>query len=111
MPTLLEQIAGDDLDAVFDTEMGFAEKFEFNGTVVGGLTLIGIFDRGYQDTHPLIAEVDVEPNTMLVRTSETEKVRPKDEVVIDLVTYEVVGIVPNGTGITNLTLNEIRDDG
>ena len=107
MVTLLEQFKADALDTLFDTECGFAVERTYTPYNWGPLTVRVIFNP--EDFVPApygegLGRVDPEA---LIKTVDVPKAGHKDTVVIDDVTYQVIRAVPDGAGITVLTLNKI----
>ncbi|MDP2689975.1 MAG: head-tail joining protein [Deltaproteobacteria bacterium] len=106
MTTLREQIEGSDLDAFMDAEAGFAREVIITGSTYGPLTVKGIFDERVPVVNDYTGEVENTLSAVTLKTSEIPEVRPHDTVTVGAVTYEVLEIKPDGTGLTTLTLNK-----
>lgn len=104
MTTLRDQIEGDDLDAFMDSEVGFAREVAVTGSTYGPLTVKGIFDERVPVVNDYTGEVENTLSAITVKTSDIPEVKPHDTVTVGLVTYEVLEIRPDGTGLTTLTL-------
>lgn len=105
MTTLRDQIEDNDLDAFMDSEAGFAREVIVTGSTYGPLTIKGIFDERVPVVNDYTGEVESTLSAITVKTSDIPDVRPHDTVAVGLVTYEVIEIEPDGTGLTTLTLN------
>ncbi len=99
--TLRDQIEGTDLDVFMDSEAGFARDVVLNGTQ----TIKAIFDEHVPVVNDYTGEAESELSTLVAKTSDLVGVKPHDTVTVGLVTYEVMEIRPDGTGLTTLTLN------
>ncbi|MDP2689511.1 MAG: hypothetical protein Q8P48_05305 [Deltaproteobacteria bacterium] len=105
--TLRDFIEGSDLDVFMDSEAGFAREVIITGTTYGPLTVKGIFDERVPVVNDYTGEVENTLSAVTVKNSDIPDVRPHDTVTVGAVTYEVLEIEPDGTGLTTLTLNRI----
>ena len=96
MTTLNEQIAAD-LDIFVDDQTGFAVT-----ATIGGVEVTGILDNQYVEvldsagTHPVLT----------CKTADVAEATEGTAVIIAGVEYEVIVPQPDGTGITQLVLEE-----
>lgn len=89
-----------DLDTFLDTD-------EFGVEVAYGSGIIkGIFDNVFIADQQ--GEVDVETlqPQVTVKTSDVSGIAQGDTMTIDSVDYNVIGIQPDGTGLTNILLSK-----
>ena len=99
----------EDFSIFFDTN-GFGEEFTYNPNVGSSLTLVGIFDAGfYAAPGGEVAVASSQPQIQY----ETAKI-PDAPIYGETVTYKgrdytIVGIEPDGTGVTTLILEKSDD--
>lgn len=85
--------------------LNFLDTDDFAVTAtIGGSPVVGIFDNPW--IGPEVGEVETSLNqpTLLVRTSDVSTVSKGDTIIINSANYTVVGIEPDGTGLTSLVL-------
>lgn len=94
------------LDPIADLEQLFADDFSVAATWNGATTVRGIFDATFSS--PDIGDIGVESNDPMFtcRTSEIPGAAEDDTLVISGTTYKIKGIMPDGTGVTELVLEE-----
>jgi hypothetical protein len=79
----------------FDTENGFAKQATWQSTSVGG-----IFDDAYVDALGMASSGP----RFTCPTGSVGGVVQGQTIVIDAITYRIVGVEPDGTGVTVLQL-------
>lgn len=99
----------EDLSIFFNTN-GFGEEFTYHPKVGSSLTLIGIFDAGYYAAPG--GEVAVASNQPQIQYESATI--PDAPIYGETVTfkgqdYTIVGIEPDGTGVTTLMLEKYDD--
>lgn len=74
-------------------------------TVLGGIK--GIFDSDY--ANPVAGELNLDSSnyTLTCITSEISSIKKGDFVEVDDISYEIVHIQPDGTGMTTLVLSDV----
>lgn len=87
----------DDLDAFVDVDNGFAVE-----ALIGGETVTGIFDAEYAERLNTAGTAPV----FMCKSADAAGIEQGYEVVIGDSDYTVVGIEPDGTGMTMLVLEE-----
>lgn len=101
--TLADDIDDDLGEVFFDTALGFA----VNATTSGAATIPGIFQKDYFEAAPG-GGVNIESTTPIFRveSSTATGVDHGDSLTIGGVTYEVVEIQPDESGVTDFRLME-----
>ncbi len=100
----------EDFDVFFDPDV-FGEPFTYTPEVGASVAGIGVFDDAY--TAAQGGEVMVASSTPQIQY-ETAKINPAprygERLTVKGQDYTIVGIQPDGTGVTTLML-EVDDDG
>jgi hypothetical protein len=86
----------EDLSVFFDTDE-FADAVTYNG-----VTINGIFDNAYFEGQGIQGSQPV----FICPTASVSNALHGDELVRNSVTYRVVGVEPDGTGVTLLRLEK-----
>jgi hypothetical protein len=91
--------------------LGFLELEEFgvSATITSNsstYTVQGIFDNGHFQIDNGFTVVSTLQTTFLCRTADIAEIEQGDAVVVSGVTYKVVDIQPDGTGMTTLRLQK-----
>lgn len=100
--TLAAQITAD-LDTFFDVS-GFAVSASYvHGTTTTSIAVL--FDKPYLENE-LAAAVGIESNrpTCRAKTSDVANAAHGDTLTINAITYTVVGVQPDGNGVSTLIL-------
>jgi len=105
MTSLRDQLEAD-LDVFMDIEAGFAQEVVLNGSLV----IKAVFNERVPVVNDYTGETESVLSTLVAKTTDIEEVRPHDTVTVGPVTYEVLEIRPDGTGLTTLTLNKTGQD-
>lgn len=92
----------EDLSDFFDTEHGFAVTVVYDGNV----SVEGIFDAEYFEPSAGMAGVQSSQPVFLCMTADVEDAAHGETLEIDDDTYHIVGVEPDGTGITMLRLEK-----
>lgn len=98
-----------DIDAFFSTDV-FGQMATYTRTGYPAISILVIFDAP-GSILPLADGTEVETTApkVLCRTDDVPSVSHGDTVTVDSKAYKVIGISPDGTGITTLTLSEATD--
>lgn len=97
-----------DQAAMLDVDNGFAEAATHINEFGVSSTVNGIFDEPYSSVNIGIGEVDFSESnpTFIGRTADFTDIRFGDRLERDSVTYIIREIMPDGTGLTELTLEK-----
>jgi len=91
-------MSADNLAMLSSSEFG-ATSFTLKGNAIAG-----IFDAAYYQVVGIDGSVESTTPAVICQASDAVGVKHEDIAVIDGVTYYVVGIKPDGTGMTELAL-------
>ena len=72
---------------------------------IGSATVYGIFDDAYESVNIATGEITTTAPRFLCRTSDVTSVAQSTTVTIGGVSYKVINIEPDGTGMTALALS------
>lgn len=96
-----------ELHDIFDTDENAvsASYYAWSGSAFGDAATITIIGKTEGVTvNPYDGEVDNNEPLALIKTSDVTGAKPKDKINFGGVNYRVVKAMPNGIGITKLTL-------
>jgi len=98
-----------DIDAFFATEV-FGKMATYTRSGYPAVSIPVIFEAP-GSIMPLADGTEVETTApkVLCRTEDLPSVSHGDTVTVDAKPYKVIGISPDGTGVTTLTLSEYTD--
>lgn len=99
--------AFENLDEFFDTDdfAVSASYYVWSGSAFGDATTITVIARAEGlAVDPYTGEVDNNVPVAIIKTSEVTGAKPEDKINFGSVNYRVVEVMPDGTGITKLTL-------
>lgn len=100
----------EDLTPFFDTD-GFGEEFTYFPAIGSPIVAVGIYDNAFYSAQG--GEIEVagsQPQVVYATASIPEAPVYGERLTVKGKDYTIVGIEPDGTGITTLKL-EVRDDG
>lgn len=97
-----------DLDA-FLNAAEFAKSLTVTSLDGAPVTIIGIFDAPFEAISALTGAVELTAPSVIVKTSATSSLRHGDWVGVDGVDYRIIGMQPDGTGLSRLVLSTDLD--
>ncbi|MDH4101733.1 MAG: hypothetical protein OEV28_14305 [Nitrospirota bacterium] len=98
----------DDVKAAsVDMIEALGEPVTYTSVIDGVKNINVVFDESAVDFNPYTGEVSAPHTEAMVVTIDAPNARHKDTILIDGVTYEVTGAMPDGHGVTRLKLNRI----
>lgn len=106
MTTFLEQVKGDDLEAFFDTEAGFAVIAIYNSAKDGLKEIPVIFDPKNPVINYDTGEMENLDPVATVKSSDVENARHNETLEIENTIYEIKEIDDDGYGMTTFVLGE-----
>lgn len=74
-------------------------------------TLDGLFDDAFEAISPVTGAVELTRPQFVCRAADVAALRQNDWLEVGTVAYRIVGIEPDGTGVTRLLLSKDRPDG
>ncbi|GJQ59783.1 MAG: hypothetical protein D8M57_13215 [Candidatus Scalindua sp. AMX11] len=89
-----------DLDTFLDSDE-FAVDITYNSG-----TIQGIFDNAFLEDQQDDVDIETLQPQVTVKTSDVSGLAHGDTMTIDSVVYNVIGIQPDGTGLTNVLLSQ-----
>ena len=92
----------EDLTEFLDTTYGFAVTATYNGST----SVNGIFDAEYFEPDAGFAGIQSSQPVFLCRTVDVASASQQQTLVVASVTYKIVGIEPDGMGMTMLRLEK-----
>lgn len=92
----------EDLSEFFDTTYGFAVTATYNGVT----SVNGIFDAEYFETTAGFGGIQSSQPVFLCRAADMPSAVHGQTLVVNAVTYQIVGVEPDGSGITLLKLEK-----
>jgi hypothetical protein len=99
----------EDLSIFFDTN-GFGEEFTYNPKVGSSLTVVGIYDAGYYAAPGgEVAVASSQPQIQYATASIPDAPIYGETVTFKGQDFTIVGIEPDGTGVTTLILEKSDD--
>lgn len=99
--------SADDLDEMFSDD-DFAVEAIFTAAALSHkLTVLGIFDNGYSSLETGNLEVAGQDPNFTVPTSKISDIAQDDTVIINSINYTIIGLEPDGTGVTRIDLNRV----
>lgn len=87
--------------ATFLNTNEFATSITYNSNVIKG-----IFDDAYKGINMATGEIESTDPQVVVKTSDVSDIEHGNNLVISSTTYYVIGIQPDGTGLTTLILSK-----
>jgi len=103
--TLKEDILTDIADVFLDTDE-FADEGVWCNRYSEEKTINGIFDDEYEQVNPATGMIETTAPQFQVATSDIDGMLRSETVTIGGTTYYIIGIHPDGTGMTTLILSE-----
>jgi hypothetical protein len=88
-----------------DDVAGFFSDFGEPAILKDGTEIKAIFDNEYALAEPMGVGIESSHPMVAVKSSDVEETIHGDTLEIREVTYSIIGIHPDGTGITNLILS------
>lgn len=89
-----------DIDTFLSTNE-FAVSYTYNSNV-----FTGIFDDAYKGINLATGEIESTEPQIIVKSSNVSGIEHGNTLIINSITYYVIGIHPDGTGLTTLTLSK-----
>lgn len=102
--SLLNQI--DEDRSTFISTDDFAVSVTYTPDGGEATTISGIFDDEYQAMNTETGEVETSPPQIQVSSDDVEGVSHGDTIIKRATTYNIIGIHPDGTGLTVLILSK-----
>ena len=106
MGTFLEMVKGDDLDAFFDTEAGFAVVAIYTSAKDGLKEIPVIFDPKNPVINYDTGEMENLEPTAIAKSSDVVNARHNETLDIENMIYEIKEIDDDGYGMTTFVLGE-----
>lgn len=100
---LLEQISSDRTTFLSDND--FAVEVTYTPDGGDATTIEGIFDDEYKARDTATGEVETTPPQIIVATRDVLNAAHGDTIIKSGVTYNIIGIHKDGTGMTTLILS------
>ena len=99
-----------DLDDIFFLNDEFSEDLTLTPAGMAARTIKGIFDEPFEAVSPATGEVETTAPAVIVMTSDVSGVVNHGDIITRPggTRYEIIGIRPDGTGVTELLLS--RDE-
>lgn len=92
----------EDLSEFLDPTYGFAVTATYNGVT----SVNGIFDAQYFEPEAGLGGVQASQPVFLCRAADVPSAVHGQTLVVNAVTYQIVGVEPDGTGMTLLKLEQ-----
>lgn len=92
----------EDLSEFFDTTHGFGVTATYNGAT----PINGIFDAAYFEPEAGFGGIQLSQPVFLCRTADVPSATHGQTLVVNSVNYQIVGVEPDGTGMTLLKLEK-----
>ena len=95
----------EDLSVFFDAD-DFGTDATYTPSGGSAVTIRVIFDDVFHAVSPQEGEVEVSGPQALARTADVPSAGHSDTLAVHGVTYKVIGVQPDGSGLTLLTLSK-----